>query len=94
MEALCRFHIQKVVVVIIIYYYYFAYHRLARLHEGSGHLHLQQDTAGSRVGLEGEHDLGLEGGCEQTGRELVSPRGRRQGPGKGQLGQQGVPHHS
>lgn len=41
-------------------------HRLTRLHEGSGHLHLQQDEWG-RVGLEGEHDVGLERGCEQQG---------------------------
>ena len=47
---------------------------MTRLHEGSGHLHLQQDAVGSRVGLEGEHDVGLERGCEQQGGEVVRPR--------------------
>lgn len=55
------------------YYYYFAYHRLTRLHEGSRHLHLQQDAPCSGVGLEGEHHLGLEKGCEQQGGAPVSP---------------------
>lgn len=55
------------------YYYYFAYHRLTKLHKGSRHLHLQQDAAGSRVGLEGEHDLGLERGCGQQGRGRSGP---------------------
>lgn len=41
---------------------YYRAHRLTRLHEGSGDLHLQQDAVGSRVGLEGEHDVGLERG--------------------------------
>lgn len=76
------------------YYYHFAYHRLTRLHKGSGHLHFQEDAAGGGVGLEGEHDLGLEKGCEQQGRGLVRPRGRGQGPGKAQLGRPSSPHRS
>lgn len=68
-------------------YYYFAYHRLTRLHKGSRHLHLQQDAAGSRVGLEGQHHMGLERGCEQQGRVSVKARGPGQGSDEGQLGQ-------
>lgn len=40
----------------------FTYHGLTRLHQVSGHLDLQQGTAGDGVGLEGEHHLGLERG--------------------------------
>lgn len=44
---------------------HFTYHGLTRLHQVSRHLDLQQGTAGNGVGLKGEHDLGLERGCEQ-----------------------------
>lgn len=53
------------------------YHRLAWQHQGGRHLYLQQRTAGSGVGLEGEHHLGQERCCgRHTGQPGHGPWAR------------------